>query len=94
MTDTLIRAWKDQNFRDSLPHATRAALPAHPAGEVANIDHQVGAAVGGESRTEYLLSVGCCQGFTNACWGFTGGAVCTSDCMSIWMTTDAICALK
>jgi len=94
MTDTLIRAWKDQHFRDSLPHATRAALPANPAGELANIDPEVGAAVGGESRTEFLLTLGCCQGFTQFCGAFTGGSVCTSDCMTIWLTTDAICAMK
>lgn len=94
MTDTLIRAWKDQNFRDSLPHATRSALPANPVGDIVGIDHEIGAAVGGESRTEFLLSLGCCQGFTNACYGFTEGPVCTGVCGGIWMTTDAICAIK
>ncbi|HEY0928800.1 MAG TPA: mersacidin/lichenicidin family type 2 lantibiotic [Gemmatimonas sp.] len=95
MTDMLIRAWKDQHFRDSLPHDTLAALPANPAGHIENVDPQVGAAVGGEARTEYLLSLGCCHGFTNACGGFTESApICTSVCMSVWMTTDMVCALK
>ena len=95
MTDTLIRAWKDQQFRESLPSDTRAALEANPAGELAELDHDIGAAVGGEGRTEYLFILGCCQGLTDACIGWTVGVVyCTGTCLSIWMTTDAMCAAK
>lgn len=91
MTDTLIRAWKDQDFRATLDGDAQAALSPNPAGSVEDPSDALEHIAGGES-TEWLLSLGCCQGFTNACWGLTQGpGGCTGGCMSIWMTTDSVC---
>jgi mersacidin/lichenicidin family type 2 lantibiotic len=32
LTENVIRAWKDKEFRNSLSEAEQAALPAHPSG--------------------------------------------------------------
>lgn len=49
----IIRAWKDADYRNSLSEAERAALPAHPAGDlVALTDADLGLAVGGLGGAE------------------------------------------
>ena len=37
----IIRAWKDEDYRNSLSESARAALPAHPAGLVEIRDEDV-----------------------------------------------------
>ena len=91
-TDT-IRAWKDPAFRDTLCETSRAALPAHPAGEIDALNDR-GELVTGGASTEYLLTLGCCQGLTSNCGGATvqaPGMLCTVACITIWWTTKAIC---
>ncbi len=33
-TNEIVRAWKDEDYRDTLPAENRAELPAHPSGVV------------------------------------------------------------
>jgi mersacidin/lichenicidin family type 2 lantibiotic len=42
----IIRAWKDEAYRNSLTAAERASLPANPAG-VSELDHAAMASVNG-----------------------------------------------
>ncbi len=88
-----IRAWKDREYRDTLCGTSRAALPAHPAGEIDAPSERMDLVASGAS-TEYLLTLGCCQGVTAMCVGFTEsglGQPCTVYCMSIWLTTRSVC---
>lgn len=50
----VIRAWKDEAYRQSLSEAERAALPANPAGAV-ELTEAEAAAVEGK------LAGGCCS---------------------------------
>jgi mersacidin/lichenicidin family type 2 lantibiotic len=43
----IIRAWKDEGYRNSLSEAERAALPPNPAGLIALTDEDLGAVAGG-----------------------------------------------
>lgn len=47
----IIRAWKDEDYRNSLSDSARAALPAHPAGLVEIRDEDVEAVAGGTATT-------------------------------------------
>jgi mersacidin/lichenicidin family type 2 lantibiotic len=44
---SIIRAWKDAEYRSSLTAAERAQLPDHPAGTVELTDADLDAVVGG-----------------------------------------------
>lgn len=48
-SENIIRAWKDENFRNSLNEEQRALLPDHPAGMVELTDGQLGRAAGGKN---------------------------------------------
>ena len=91
--DDTIRAWKDREFRDTLFGTSLLALPAHPAGEIDAPSGPLDPVAGGAS-TEYLLTLGCCQGVTAVCVGLTdagAGMPCTSLCLTIWFTTRTMC---
>jgi mersacidin/lichenicidin family type 2 lantibiotic len=45
--DQIIEAWKNPKYRASLSEAERAALPAHPAGEVDLSDGELEQIAGG-----------------------------------------------
>lgn len=45
--EKIIRAWKDQAFRESLSAEERAALPASPAGPVELSEEQLAGVLGG-----------------------------------------------
>lgn len=45
--ENIIRAWKDENFRNSLGEKERTLLPENPAGLVELSDAELGAAAGG-----------------------------------------------
>jgi mersacidin/lichenicidin family type 2 lantibiotic len=47
----IIRAWKDEGYRNSLSEAERAALPENPAGLIALTDEDLGAVAGGLKET-------------------------------------------
>lgn len=49
--ENIIRAWKDENFRNSLSDKERALLPEHPAGLVELADSQLENAAGGYALT-------------------------------------------
>jgi mersacidin/lichenicidin family type 2 lantibiotic len=44
---TIVRAWKDAEFRASLSEAERAALPANPAGEAELTEAELKQVTGG-----------------------------------------------
>jgi mersacidin/lichenicidin family type 2 lantibiotic len=46
-TYDIIRAWKDEEYRDSLSEAERAALPQHPAGQIELSDTELETVAGG-----------------------------------------------
>jgi len=64
----IIRAWKDEGYRNSLSEAERAALPPHPAGLIALTDEDLGAVAGGRINSTRSI----CE----------GGAGCTFECPS------------
>jgi mersacidin/lichenicidin family type 2 lantibiotic len=43
----IIRAWKDEGYRNSLSEAERAALPPNPAGLMTLTNEELGAVAGG-----------------------------------------------
>ena len=45
--ENIIRAWKDEAFRNSLSDKVRAFLPENPAGLVQLTDAEIGAVAGG-----------------------------------------------
>ncbi len=47
----IIRAWKDEEYRNSLSDAERAALPVHPAGLVEIRDEDIEGVAGGTVTT-------------------------------------------
>jgi mersacidin/lichenicidin family type 2 lantibiotic len=46
-TETIIRAWKDPKYRDTLGTEERAMIPEHPAGVVELSDAELGTVRGG-----------------------------------------------
>jgi mersacidin/lichenicidin family type 2 lantibiotic len=55
--ENIIRAWKNEGFRQSLSEKERALLPEHPAGLVELADADLNAVAGGASpRTNVLCS--------------------------------------
>ena len=45
----IIRAWKDEEYRNSLSDAERAQLPENPAGLIELPDEELDAVAGGQS---------------------------------------------
>jgi mersacidin/lichenicidin family type 2 lantibiotic len=94
--DQVVRAWKDADYGEGLGVA--ASLPPHPVGPIEIADSALdlaGASV--ELRTEYVETLGCCQGFTQAGMcdvtaGFPG--MCTGLCFTIFLTSSSICTPK
>jgi mersacidin/lichenicidin family type 2 lantibiotic len=68
--ETILRAWRDPEFRESLSAEDRAALPAHPSAPIELLDEQLtavqaGLAVGDISDTVKTTNTpgtysGCC----------------------------------
>ena len=67
-TIDIIRAWKDEDYRNSLSAAQRAALPKNPAGMVELSDSDMGKVAGGLAT------------FTQACTMTT--AKCDTPCQA------------
>lgn len=78
----IVRAWKDEEYRESLSDAERALLPEHPAGIIELPDADLEDVSGGYS-TEQLETFGCCFGasFRWYCdldtWGVRTWGCCT-----------------
>lgn len=80
----VIRAWKDQVYRESLTPEQWAVLPANPAGMVELSDSDLGAADVAGADTWHAASMGCCDFLTQVtCIGFTA---CGLFCNSVWCT--------
>jgi mersacidin/lichenicidin family type 2 lantibiotic len=77
-TSTIIRAWKDESFRNGLSEEDRLSLPAHPSGLVELSNEDLGLVVGG---------TGSGTGF-GGCWCSTDTSIgcscvtptCSSNC--------------
>ena len=52
---TIIRAWKDQDYRLSLGEAERAMLPENPAGRIELSDTDLAEAAGGFVLQRYTI---------------------------------------
>jgi mersacidin/lichenicidin family type 2 lantibiotic len=48
-TNDIVRSWKDEEFRDSLPEDERALLPESPAGLIELSDEELLGIDGGDS---------------------------------------------
>lgn len=86
--DQIVHAWKDVDR-----HANQdASVPANPVGRIDIADAALDFAGAFDERTEYLETLGCCQGITQAgkC-DITAGYYCTWSCFTIWMTTSSVC---
>jgi len=64
--EDIIRAWKDEEYRNSLSEEQRAQLPENPAGMNELSDETMQTIAGGENRLELELrtrgvfTLGCC----------------------------------
>lgn len=54
--ETIIQAWKDEDFRNNLNEKERSLLPEHPAGLVELTDEDLGAAAGGRGCEDTCMS--------------------------------------
>jgi len=54
----IIRAWKDEEYRNSLSEEQRSQLPENPAGMIELSDEDMGSVVGGKVAAGYSES--CC----------------------------------
>lgn len=91
--DQVIRAWKDPDYAACHDQAEEA-VPTHPVGPIEITDRALD--VSGASiaiRTEYVETLGCCQGFTQAgkCDVTAGYPYCTMSCFTIFLTNSGIC---
>jgi len=73
----MIRAWKDEDFRESLSEAERSQLPDHPAGAIELSDEELGLARGQTGTTTtvttVLISLEACPSADGTCeWGTEG----------------------
>ena len=53
----IVRAWKDEEYCESLSDTQRASLPQNPAGIVELTDEQLRAAGGGAEQNSTILSI-------------------------------------
>lgn len=52
----IVRAWRDEEYRNSLTDAEKAALPSHPAGYMDLDDETLGSIAGGCAITTFNSS--------------------------------------
>lgn len=99
-SDQVIRAWKDADYDASLDGDAALSLPAHPVGPIELADDALELGGGVAVATEYLETLGCCQGVTQLGAGMcdltAGGGVfiCTTLCVTVFFTTRSICQKK
>ena len=92
--DQIVRAWKDADFNSSLTPDEAASVPPIPVGAMDLADDAIDLAAGGMvAGTQYLETIGCCKGFTQAgkCDFTIGYPYCTCQCITIFWTGDSIC---
>ena len=94
--DQVIRAWKHADFGTGLAADSESSLPANPVGSIDIADSSLGMAGGRYANTtEFLETLGCCQGFTQGggkcdvtlCYPY-----CTMGCITILLTAASICS--
>ena len=94
-SDQVIRAWKDADYGASLDGKAATSLPAHPVGPMELADNALDLGGGVAVTTEYLETLGCCQGISQAdmCDLTAGGGIfiCTTLCATVFFTTRSIC---
>jgi mersacidin/lichenicidin family type 2 lantibiotic len=59
----IIRAWKDEEYRNGLSQAQRVQLPEHPAGLIELSDEELDLVAGGRTLwhgTCEIFTIGCC----------------------------------
>ncbi len=85
----IIRAWKDEEYRQSLSEDERALLPPHPAGIIELTDRELGAVAGGTGvePTYQISTLGCCSWINHEC-GTTFKAL-TFGCCPVEPVLDA-----
>lgn len=91
--DQIVHAWKDADYAASLAPEAAASLPASPVGAIELSDSALDMIAGGDASTEYLETLGCCQGFTQTlkCDVTIGFPYCTCQCITIFLTNPEVC---
>ena len=92
--DQIVRAWKDADYSACLTPEAAAALPANPVGRIDLSDAALDVAGGDMAiRTEYVETLGCCEGFTQAgkCDFTVGIRYCTELCITIFYSHWSWC---
>ena len=71
--ENIIRAWKDEDFRNSLSEKERSILPEHPAGLVELTDAHLECVVGGRIKLTLISACDCVdtRNTEGACPGVT-----------------------
>jgi len=85
----VIRAWKDEEYRSSLPGSELGSLPANPAGMIDLSEVELSAVVGG---TEGVAPTGCIPNCTlHGCPTFGGPYDPSGWTICAWLTALALC---
>ena len=65
----IIRAWKDEEYMQSLSESERAAMPENPAGVIELDDSDLDSAAGGNEPqgTNGFGTIGCCNTILSDC---------------------------
>ena len=93
--DQIVRAWKDADYSNALGDAS--TLPPSPVGVIEVTDDELGLAAGGSvvnvDGTQYLETLGCCKGITEAgkCDLTLGFPYCSTFCITIVFTGPTFC---
>jgi len=59
MTIDMIRAWKDDAYREALSEPEQALLPENPAGAIELTEHELSGVDGGQPMTPVITRVVC-----------------------------------
>lgn len=88
-SEQIVRAWKDADYSASLSTSESSVVPTNPAGTIDLSDSALGDVAGGDMlmATEWLESLGCCQGITQKGYcDFTNGWLfCSQWCFTIFL---------
>jgi mersacidin/lichenicidin family type 2 lantibiotic len=91
--EQIVHAWKDADYGACLGPDGAASVPQHPVGSIDIQDSALDLAGGSVATTEYVETLGCCQGFTQAgrCDVTAGYPICTMFCFTIFFTERSLC---
>lgn len=85
---TIVHAWKDTMFRESLTPDQREQIPDDPAGAIVLGETELREIAG--ANTEHLLTIGCCDGFTDDP-GYCSLGCGSEDCTVCEELTGCLC---